>query len=122
MFYSYLTSHDVYYVKSQKEEVVGRLAVSPCFTRLNWPHYQGLFLSMKLLPSNLYDLFGEIPVYTYDIELWLMCAPKMLPDSPRAAWYVKGWDVVSKIRRAKLAGTFQEMRASAWHDFSGRWL
>lgn len=72
--------------------------------------------------SDLYDLFGEIPVYTHDIDLWLMCVPKMPPDSPRAAWYVRGWDVVGKIRRAKLAGTFQEMRPPAFYDFSGRWL
>lgn len=56
------------------------------------------------------DLFGEVPVTTLDIRLWLVCIPRMDPDSPRAAWYVKGYNVAGKIRAAKVAGTFYDLR------------
>jgi hypothetical protein len=58
----------------------------------------------------LYDLFGEVPVTRADVALWLECVPHIDPCSPRAEWYVKGWDVPSKIRQAKLSGRFDKLK------------
>lgn len=43
------------------------------------------------------DLFSEVPVTLDDIEAW-DATPR------RRTWYAKCWDVVGKVRRAKLAG------------------
>lgn len=58
-----------------------------------------------MLPP-LRDLFGDVVVTRDDIELWLTVVARLDPDSPRAEYYVRAWDVVGKIKRAKLAGTF----------------
>jgi len=56
-----------------------------------------------------YDLFGEIPVYHYDIAAWLLAVPRIDPDSPRAAQYVRDWNVVAKIKAAKARGQFDSI-------------
>jgi hypothetical protein len=56
---------------------------------------------LKHMRPRLRDLFGEIPVYTYEVEAWLLAVPKMHPNSPRAPWYVLHWDVAGKIRAFK---------------------
>jgi hypothetical protein len=45
---------------------------------------------LKQMRPRLRDLFGEIPVYTYEIDAWLLAVPRMQPDSPRAATYIRG--------------------------------
>lgn len=52
------------------------------------------------------DLFGEVPITWEDVFAWLEAVPGIPRDSPRAAWYIQGWNVVDKIRAAKLAGEF----------------
>lgn len=52
------------------------------------------------------DLFGEVPVSIDDVLRWLEivnfhCAPF------RVAYYVLNWNVVDKIRAAKLDGTWE---------------
>lgn len=47
----------------------------------------------------VYDLFGEIIV------------TRMHPDSPRAAAYIRGWDVAGKVRAAKALGMFDAITA-----------
>ena len=49
-----------------------------------------------------FDLFGEIPVTYDELVLWCEVIAKVRPDSWRFDWYVKNWDVPSKIRAAKL--------------------
>lgn len=49
---------------------------------------------------------GQQPVSAADIAAWLLAVPRMAPDSPRAAAYIRGYNVASKIRRAKDDGTF----------------
>jgi hypothetical protein len=71
--------------------------------------------------ENPYDLFGEVPVYTHDIALWLVCVPKMDPGSPRAHWYTRGWDVAFKIRRAKINGEFGALTPPAHPLDRSRW-
>lgn len=71
----------------------------------------------------LHDLFGHIPVYFHDIENWLIAVPRLAPDSPRAARYVKNYDVVGKITRSKERGDFESTIARReqspfwWHRF-----
>lgn len=64
----------------------------------------------KIPEPYVYDLFGEVPVTTQDIDKWLICVPRMDPLSPRAEWYVKGYNVADKIRTAKMRGTFHDLR------------
>lgn len=52
------------------------------------------------------DLFGEIPVTLDELLAWMLAVPGLAPTSPRFAWYVRGWNVIDKIRAAKEAGTF----------------
>lgn len=52
-----------------------------------------------------FDLFGEIPVLTTDIDLWMHAiAPRI--SAWRRDWYVKHWDIPEKIRQAKLTGAW----------------
>lgn len=59
----------------------------------------------------VHDLFGEIIVTRADIAAWLISVPRIHPDSPRAAAYVRGWDVASKVRAAKAMGLFDSITA-----------
>lgn len=72
------------------------------------------------MKANPYDLFGEIPVTTDDVAFWLRCVPRMDPSSPRARWYIKGWNVVEKIRQAKRDGTWESLQMPR-NDDALRW-
>lgn len=48
------------------------------------------------------------------------CVPQMSPSSRRARWYVRGWDVVGKIRRAKHDGSWEALQLPR-EDDSLRW-
>ena len=52
------------------------------------------------------DPDSTLPAVTaQDVEHWLSTVPRHKPESPaHRAYYVKNWDVVGKIQRAKLAG------------------
>jgi hypothetical protein len=53
------------------------------------------------------DLFGDVAVTYDDLELWVSAlAPGFANNEHRRAYYIKFWDVAEKVRRAKLAGTF----------------
>lgn len=53
------------------------------------------------------DLFGEIPVTLDELLAWMLAVPGIAPDSPRFGYYVRGYDVIGKIRQAKASGTFE---------------
>lgn len=53
------------------------------------------------------DLFGEVPVTRADVYAWLLAVVNLDPASERAAGYVRGYDVINKIIRAKLDGSFE---------------
>jgi len=67
------------------------------------------------------DLFGDVPVMTPDIDAWLIAVRGIAPGSPRAAAYLRNWDVAGKVRRAKLDGPFDATIAEGfaqrlvWH-------
>lgn len=44
-----------------------------------------------------------------DVRLWMLAVPRIDPDGPRAAAYVRAYHVADKIRAAKLAGTFWQI-------------
>lgn len=48
---------------------------------------------------------GEI-VTAADVRLWLATIPRLDPDGPRAAAYVRSYDVAGKIAQAKQAGAW----------------
>jgi hypothetical protein len=66
-----------------------------------------------------YDLFGEIPVTEDEIVQWVSAvAPRWLMPERSFQGYVRGYDVIGKIRAAKAAGTFHariEKPSDAWH-------
>ena len=53
------------------------------------------------------DLFGEVPVTIRDVELWLDRIVNFRGSALRVAYYVLNWNVVDKIRAAKLDGSWQ---------------
>lgn len=53
-----------------------------------------------------YDLFGEIPVTLDDVLAWMLAVPGIPPSSSRFGAYVRGYQVIDKIRQAKAEGTF----------------
>ncbi len=69
--------------------------------------------NISLSPAP-FDLFGDVVVTLDDCELWLDCVPRMQGcTAKRRAYYFKYWDVVNKIKRAKIEGYFSELTASA---------
>lgn len=61
-----------------------------------------------------FDLFGEIPVKLEELLAWMLAVPGIPPGSPRFAYYVRGWNVIEKIRQAKAAGNFDEIVAAGY--------
>lgn len=57
----------------------------------------------------VFDLFGDVAVTQADIYLWCEVIPKIKNDSWRLDFYVKNWDVVNKIKWAKISGRFWEL-------------
>ncbi len=56
-----------------------------------------------------FDLFGEVPVTLSDVLAWMLAVPGIPPTSTRFGQYVRGYDVIGKIRQAKIAGTFDQV-------------
>jgi len=53
------------------------------------------------------DLFGEVAVTQDELEAWVCAlAPGFAGNEHRMAYYIYHWNVADKVRRAKLAGTF----------------
>ncbi|CAN5166216.1 hypothetical protein BH10PSE16_BH10PSE16_43810 [soil metagenome] len=67
------------------------------------------------MQPHVLDLFGEVIITHSDIRLWMLTVPRIDPDSHRALSYIRSYDVVGKIRRAKLSGTFEHSTRPA-HD------
>lgn len=55
------------------------------------------------------DLFGQVPITHDDVAAWLRAVPRLEPGTPRAAAYVRGYDVPGKIAAAKQNGTFEQI-------------
>ncbi|MBP6058254.1 MAG: hypothetical protein KA524_07570 [Nitrosomonas sp.] len=52
------------------------------------------------------DLFGEISVTYEDIDKWMnINAPRIRENYKES--YIKNWNVIEKIKKAKKDGTFQ---------------
>jgi hypothetical protein len=53
------------------------------------------------------DLFGEVIITEDDIHAWVEAVAPAFTSSQRSfALYVRGWNVIEKIRRAKSDDTF----------------
>lgn len=59
----------------------------------------------------VHDLFGEIPVTLDELLAWMLAVPGIPPSSPRFWHYVRGWNVIEKIRAAKLSGSLERILA-----------
>jgi hypothetical protein len=68
------------------------------------------------------DLFGEVPVTLREIQLWLYKVPRLPHYATRRAAYVRQWNVLAKIRRAKLAGELPEILGDEGCEFCGQVL
>lgn len=56
-----------------------------------------------------YDLFDEVPVIWDEVDAWCLSVAGLKPDSWRRPYYIQHWNVVEKIRQAKVAGTFEAL-------------
>ncbi len=63
--------------------------------------------TLQGVKPNPVDLFGEVPVTWPEVWAWCEAVAGIPRESHRAARYAAGWNVPDKIRRAKLAGTFE---------------
>jgi hypothetical protein len=68
------------------------------------------------------DLFGQVPVTVPEVHAWLRAVARMEPDNPRAAWYVRAYDVPAKVAAAKLRGDFETITAEPPARPSPFWL
>ena len=59
-----------------------------------------------------FDLFGEIPVTWPEVLTWCERVAGIRAGSWRLEYYVRGWNVVEKIRAAKLAGELDSILAA----------
>lgn len=64
------------------------------------------------MTSNHTDLFGEVAVTINDITLWVENVARLPRNSPRFHYYVEHWNVIEKIRRAKISGTFDNLTSA----------
>lgn len=70
------------------------------------------------------DLFGEVVVTHDDVRAWLRAVPRIDPDGPRAAHYIRGYGVAAKVAAAKRSGSFDALvtprpmahQSAAWWD------
>jgi hypothetical protein len=54
------------------------------------------------------DLFGDVQVTLDDLYTWVSAISPAWASSERSlSYYIRHWDVAGKVRRAKLAGTFE---------------
>lgn len=61
---------------------------------------------------SLLDLFGEIPITTDEIEVWIDVVPGWPRTlASRRRYYAEAWNVADKIRAAKESGFWQEVEA-----------
>jgi hypothetical protein len=70
-------------------------------------------LGAFFMGEPILDLFGEVRVTTADVDAWLRAVPRLEPGTARAAHYVEAWNVVDKIKRAKLDGRFDAIVSPA---------
>lgn len=68
------------------------------------------------------DLFGFIPVSLQEVELWLYLVPRMAHYQRGRAAYVKGWNVVEKIQRAKAEGRLDAILGDRSCEYCGQQL
>lgn len=57
-----------------------------------------------------FDLFGEIPVTWDEVHTW--CEKVAGMTGWRRDWYIRHWNVIEKVCRAKANGTFYETIAA----------
>jgi len=57
-----------------------------------------------------FDLFGEIPVTWDEVHTW--CEKVAGMTGWRRDWYIRHWNVIEKVRRAKADGSFYETIAA----------
>ncbi|MFX1803532.1 hypothetical protein PWR66_07750 [Paraburkholderia sp. A1RO-5] len=58
--------------------------------------------------SAMLDLFGDVIVTQDELYAWVAAvAPAFACNERSIQRYISGWNVADKVRRAKLAGTFE---------------
>ncbi len=63
-----------------------------------------------MLTPMPFDLFGEVPV-TWD-EVYAWCEQVAGATGWWRDWYIRNWNVIEKVRRAKTDGTYYEIVAT----------
>jgi hypothetical protein len=65
------------------------------------------------------DLFGFVPVSLSELELWLFTVPRMEHTRRGRAAYIRNYEVVRKIQRAKLDGSLDSIFGNCQCEFCG---
>ncbi len=68
------------------------------------------------------DLFGEVSVSVRELELWLYKVARLPHYSTKRGWYAKGWNIISKIQRAKASGELPAIFGDEDCEFCGQLL
>lgn len=68
------------------------------------------------------DLFGEVAVSLREMQLWLFKVPRLPHYSTRREAYARGYNIISKIQREKLAGTLADVFGDECCEFCGQVL
>lgn len=77
---------------------------------------------MQEIAANIGDAELETFRTLRDLELWLFKTPRLPHYHRSRSTYVKNWNVIDKIQRAKLAGTFHSTINGEDCDFCGQVL
>lgn len=67
-----------------------------------------------------HDLFDFVSVSLQEIELWLFTVPRIVHTRRGRAASVRNYAVVEKIKRAKLAGTLENILGNGLCEFCGQ--
>jgi hypothetical protein len=73
-----------------------------------------------LLRQPAIDLFGDVVVTEADLFDWVAAVSPVHLSERAFDRYVKNYDVASKVRHAKLAGTFDRIAATPRHPWHAR--
>jgi hypothetical protein len=69
-----------------------------------------VFLYRAPMQNFPYDLFGEVAITDTDLRSWVAAiAPRWLSPPRSYLLYVRDWNVADKVRRSKIAGTFDAL-------------
>lgn len=69
--------------------------------------------SSKVPLNPAVDLFGQVQVTDEDVEQWVAVVAPRWYGTRRMEFYIREWNIASKVAYAKLNGTFDQVKKQA---------